>query len=578
MNTFKKLSKLLNKNQKNKLFILFFIILFISLFDLLSIGLILPILIFFVDQNFLNNKYIILIIENLEFLNNDNFIFYALLSLLIVFLTKTILNIGLNYFKYKIIMNIYYEISKKLMTIYLNIPYLEFTKLQIYKKINTIRNEVEYLVLGLIDPFIIILLEAFIVIFLSTFLIIYDPNVSIKVIIFTLFVLFVLNLFFANKMKRIGLKRHNTANFIQKNILQGLQGMKDIKIAIKEQSFLKKFSDESLNMSKIMTILKTIQETPRLLIELIALLSIFLIGLLNLFSNQDSSNTLILVGIFAAATFKIMPSLNRILVSINSVKATHSVVDTIYKDFLLGSRTNIKSKNKNINIKNNWNEINKIEVKKLKFKYNKKDKFIFKNLNLIIKKGDYIGIFGKSGSGKTTFIDLLSGLISPQAGKITCNDIDIEDNFSSWRKNIGYVPQSIYLLNDTLKNNIAIGEFENEIDIKRLKKAVRESRLQEFVNKLPKGLNSIINDGGVNLSGGQIQRIGIARALYKNPNILIFDESTNSLDNKTEKEFMRIVDSLSKKKIVIFVTHNISILRNCSKLYKLENFKFKKSY
>ena len=578
MDILKKLSYLLNKKQKNKLLILFLIILFISLFDLLSIGLILPILIFFLDQNFIDNKYIIILINNFKFLNQDNFIYYALLSLLTVFLTKTILNIALNYFKYKIIMNIYYEISKKLMGIYLNLPYLDFTKLQIYKKINTIRSEVEYLVLGLIDPFIIILLETFIIVFLCSFLIVYDPNISIKVIAFTLFVLFILNFFFSNKMKVIGLKRHNSANFIQKNILQGLQGMKDIKIAIKEQSFLKKFSDESFNMSKIMTMLKTIQETPRLLIELIALLSIFLIGILNIISNQDSTSTLILIGIFAAATFKIMPSLNRILVSVNSVKATYSVVNTIYKDFKLEQRTNINLRNKNVKIDEKWININKIEIKNLKFRYNIKDKFIFKNLNLVINKGDYIGIFGKSGSGKTTFIDLLSGLISPQGGKITCNNISIENNYWSWRKNIGYVPQSIYLLNDTLKNNIAIGEFENEIDMNRIEKAVKESRLEEFVRKLPRGLNSSINNGGINLSGGQIQRIGIARALYKNPNILIFDESTNSLDNKTEKEFMKIVNSLSRKKIIIFVTHNISILKNCSKLFKLENFKFKKKY
>ena len=146
----------------------------------------------------------------------------------------------------------------------------------------------------------------------------------------------------------------------------------------------------------------------------------------------------------------------------------------------------------------------------------------------------------------------------------------------SWRSNIGYVPQSIYLLNDTLKNNIAIGEFDEEIDIKRINRVIKESRLEEFVNKLPKGLNSLISESGINLSGGQIQRIGIARALYRQPKILIFDEATNSLDNKTEKEFMRIVNNLSKKKIIIFVTHKLSLLRNCTSLYELENSKFKK--
>ena len=138
------------------------------------------------------------------------------------------------------------------------------------------------------------------------------------------------------------------------------------------------------------------------------------------------------------------------------------------------------------------------------------------------------------------------------------------------------MPQSIYLLNDTLKNNIAIGEFDEEIDIKRINRVIKESRLEEFVNKLPKGLNSLISESGINLSGGQIQRIGIARALYRQPKILIFDEATNSLDNKTEKEFMRIVNNLSKKKIIIFVTHNLSLLRNCTSLYELENSKFKK--
>ena len=574
--TIKKLIFLLNEQQKTKLIILFFVIFFISLFDLLSIGLILPILIFFLDENFLNNKFLSILMDNLTFLNQNNFIFYALSTLFIIFVSKTFFHIFLNYFKYKIIMNIYYEISKKLMSIYLNLPYLEFTKLQIFKKINIIRTEVESIVLGLVDPFLILLLEIFIVIFLCTFLIIYDPIISYKVIIFAVFVLFFLNIFFSKQVKNIGAKRYNSANFIQKNIIQGLQGIKDIKIAIKEDSFLKRFSEESNNMSKIMTILKTIQETTRLLIELIALISIFLIGLFSVYSNQENTDFLILLGIFAAATFKIMPSLNRIIVSINSIKATHTVVDAIYDDFKLENKFRLLKKNKKIIFESRWKEIKKIEIKKLSFRYNKKDNFIFKNLNINIFERNYIGIYGKSGSGKTTFIDLFSGLISPQNGKIKCNGLDISNNYLSWRSNIGYVPQSIYLLNDTLKNNIAIGEFDEEIDIKRINRVIKESRLEEFVNKLPKGLNSLISESGINLSGGQIQRIGIARALYRQPKILIFDEATNSLDNKTEKEFMRIVNNLSKKKIIIFVTHNLSLLRNCTSLYELENSKFKK--
>jgi len=230
-----------------------------------------------------------------------------------------------------------------------------------------------------------------------------------------------------------------------------------------------------------------------------------------------------------------------------------------------------KNSKEKINIK--IDELNSIELRNLSFSYGKK--IILDNVNIELKKGEFIGLIGRTGTGKTTLVDMILGLLKPKNGKIIINKIE-ETNFNALTKFIGYVPQDIYLADCSIMENIAFGEEENNIDIERVKKSLKLSQLDEFIESSSEDILSKVGDRGVRISGGQKQRIGIARALYRNPKIIIMDESTNSLDSLTEEKFINDVKSISKEIIVLFITHRTSALKFCDKIYKLENCKLTK--
>ncbi len=278
--------------------------------------------------------------------------------------------------------------------------------------------------------------------------------------------------------------------------------------------------------------------------------------------------TLALLGVSA---FRILPSMSKILQSFQQLKYSRSAIDVIYKE-LNNEKLNIESfdNNKNISFKN-------LLIEDLNFSYSNKDKPILKDLSLRITKGKIYGFIGSSGSGKSTLLDIIMQLLEPESGKIFLNDnLNFKEHKNWWHKSIGYVPQNIFLNDDSIKNNIALGEEESEIDEKRLKDAINKSKLDDFINNLEDGYNTNIGENGARLSGGQIQRIGIARALYVDPEILFLDEITSSLDIKTETQIMNDIKYLKKNKTIIIITHRSSTTEICDEIFELKNNKLNK--
>lgn len=568
MELIKKVNSFFNRKQKNKLYFLLLIIFSVSLLDLIGIGAILPLLIIFSDPSFLENSYIILILDYFSFLNKNNFLEFVVIFILIIYALKTISSLALNYIKFKILFSFYNQISNKLMNIYINLSYSEFIKFKIFEKSNTLKTEVEYFILGVIDPILIICLELLTITLICAFLLYYDADLLIKIFIFGTLITILLSYTFSKKLKIIGSKKFNLNNLLQQQIFQGLQGVKDIKLSVKEEIFLKKFSDITISMSKVSSSIKSIQEAPRLLIEFFAVLCFILIIFINIGEETQFSEIIVKLGIFAAASFRILPSLNRIVISINSIKQSHKVIETMYNDFKLENK--IPKKN---NLILNTPKIKKIEIKNLSFTYPGSNFSTLTNINLEINKGDYIGLFGKSGSGKSTFVDIFSGLLVPQSGEILFDNKNINNYENIWKSKIGYVPQKIYLNNETIKENIAFGQHRDDIDDEKVYQAINKARLNELIENKIENIENLIGENGINLSGGQIQRLGIARAIYRDPEILIFDESTNSLDNETEQEFMKTVNKLKGEKIILFISHKTELLNDCNKIYELSNEK-----
>ena len=310
------------------------------------------------------------------------------------------------------------------------------------------------------------------------------------------------------------------------------------------------------------------QQYQRQWFELIAVISVIILILFMLNQGKVISTIIPIVGLFAMAAFRLMPSVVRILASLQSMRFGLTIIDFLFNEFSLD-----KNSQKNRTEKKEAIPFNKkIELKKVDFSYSDSSKKILNNFSLTITKGKTIGIKGKSGSGKSTLIDIIIGLLSPQSGSVVFDDKHIISNSNkSLAYLIGYVPQSIFFTDDSIRKNIALGIEDNQIDNKKILRCLKLSQLFEFVDALPEGIDTNIGEGGVRLSGGQRQRIGIARALYNDPQILLFDESTSSLDKETALDVVSSINKLRGKKTIIVVSHQTELMSGCDEIYHMTN-------
>ena len=307
-----------------------------------------------------------------------------------------------------------------------------------------------------------------------------------------------------------------------------------------------------------------ISAIPRFWLEITFLVSLNVIILIIFYSNNSITNSLPIIGIFAAAAFRIMPSVGRIMVNLNILK-TNLPVSEIVKNEIQNLEKTTDLVSKDLDFKES------ICLKNIQFSYNTNDLEVLKNINIMIPKGSIIGISGNSGSGKSTLLDLLIGLIIPDKGEILIDSRPVKDNIKSWQKKIGYVSQDIFLINESFSKNISYEIEEDKINYEKIKKIIKILGLDDFINNLPENLKSHVGERGIKMSGGQLKRIGIARALYKTPEMLILDETFSSLDIETEKNIMSEIKSFDKNLSIVIVSHRQSTLELCDKVYKLEN-------
>ena len=362
------------------------------------------------------------------------------------------------------------------------------------------------------------------------------------------------------RLKSWGIKREEYDKQLSKISLESLSGIKDVKLLSRENNFLKSFEKTTLNKIKISSYHETISQLPRFFLELVSVIGLVFFIVFMIYSGQNKLIMLSTLGVFVAASFRMIPSVNRGIGGLQSMKFYKSSVDVIYQE--LKSLNSFKS-NSDDNYDIPYEK--EIRLENLDFSYKTNSSKILNQISLNISKGQTIGIIGKSGSGKSTIVDIINGLFNPVSGQIIIDGINIKGKERAWQENIGYVGQEIFLLDDTIMKNIGFALPNHMINKKRIKDVLKIARLEEFIDKL----NTIVGERGIQLSGGQRQRIGIARALYNDPDILIFDEATASLDTKTEKEVMNSIYSLKRDKTIIIVAHRMSTLSSCDLIYEI---------
>jgi ABC-type multidrug transport system fused ATPase/permease subunit len=454
------------------------------------------------------------------------------------------------------------RIAARMLEIYIRQPYA----FHLRKNSSTlIRNtqDASMLVAAGIEPMLTILTEGLIAFALFVVLVVVEPLGTICVTVLLLFATFIFQRFFDQKLRKWGTLRQIQKGLIIQTIQQGLGAVKDVKVLGREEWFVNQHRERQTLDANLFRRINTVQVIPRLWLEVMAMAGLAGLVVIMLATGKDIDKIIPTVGLFAVTSFKVLPSINKLVSSKQTLKVSRSTIETIHHDLSLPVEINPTDQNSTFRFEN-------IVVDQLDFIYEQSENLVLSNINVKILSGEAVGFVGQSGSGKSTLIDIMLGLLEPQNGSVLINGQTIENVKQSWQKQIGYIPQTIFLMDDSLRRNIAIGIADNEIDEVAIVEALKSAQLEEFVASLPEGLDTVVGERGVRLSGGQRQRIGIARALYHRPSVLVLDEATSSLDTETEHGVMQAVQALQGDKTVIIVAHRLSTVEYCDRLYRLD--------
>ena len=406
------------------------------------------------------------------------------------------------------------------------------------------------------------------------FMVMLFSNVTLTLFVIAVFgvmTLFIVKVF-KPRLNKIGAKNQAIQSRIAKWRIQATYGLKDVKVLNREEFFVRNYYETGRVGADVARNYAVLNNTPRLMIETVFIVSMLAFMAVYLSGGGDITAFATNIAAFAVAAVRVLPSVNRINTYITEIAYTQPSLDFVYENLQEGMKTDeMLAKRRAQSQSEKLKLEDKIELDHISFHYPDSDKAIFKDAHMIVPKGKSVGIIGASGAGKSTIVDVLLGLLHAQEGQITCDGVDIFKNYESWLAQVGYIPQSIYLIDESIRDNIAFGIDADKIDDTRIWEVLKEAQLKEFVEELPEGLDTTIGDRGVRLSGGQRQRIGIARALYNDPEILVFDEATSALDNDTESAVMEAVNSFHGRKTMIIIAHRLNTIEKCDIVYKVEN-------
>ena len=572
----KKLKPLLTTGKTNKIYLLVLLIFLILIFEMIGIGFV-PIFAVLITNpaSLLDKIPPFLQLDILEKINEQNILLYGSIFLFLVFFIKNVFLGFLIYIEAKLMKTLRENTSKNLFSHYIYSNYLFYVNSNPATFIKTLNHD-----LGLsyryIQSLLLMFREALLV--LVVLILLLSVNIIVYSTTFLIFSLTTVIFYHFYKKSLVdkgrALQAEHTKNF--KIINQSFSSIREIKISQKENFFKDHFFKNIMMIEKLYLYTYIVSRFPRLYLEVLAVLMISSFSFAMYFYDTDGQ-LIPLIALLAAACIRFIPAFTAITGSIHSLKLFSPSLDIILKE--INSSKKIFSEKKEIKKKNGLVEFNfnkSIDINNLDFTYPGSDTKALLDVNFSINKGDLICIVGESGSGKTTLINLILGFLSPQRGSITIDGNDINKNILGWYSKLGYVPQDVYLMDESMKSNIAFGVDSREIDQNLLEEVIKDAKLEKFINSLPDGLNTNAGHFGTKISGGQRQRIGIARALFSKPEILILDEATNALDIENESRVISNLIDNEKVKTIIFISHRNNNLDKFNKIYKVENKQVKK--
>ena len=569
----KKFFSILSNNQKRYLIYIIILSFIGALLEMMTLGLLVPIIGLLNSETLTNNYLVSNILNSLSFLLKkfgNNEISTLIVLFFIIFIFKTIFFTGLIKLSSKFSSSISFNLSSKIFENYLYQKYYFYLSRGSSKLIQNITNEISNLINIYLASILSLFNEVLLLISISAVLIILSP-ISFFSMMSVFFLFSFIFVYLIKKfLKKWGYQRQDHQENSIKYLQEGMRGIKELRIYNLEKNFLDYFKFHTKKYLKIEENINFISIVPKYYIELLGVISFVVVFRILFSNNYQYSEIILILGIFAASALKILPSINKVINSIVKIKYSYSAVNLIYNEINLKKYFYKNKINNKLTFKKN------LTFQKVFFKHENNQSFLFRNINLKIPLNRIIGVFGESGSGKTTLIDLIIGFLKPNKGTICADGKNINNYLRSWQNNIGYVQQFSYFIEDSIKNNITLGLKNESLDINRISECLKIVGLNKIIERLPNKIQTRISELGNNFSGGQRQRLSIARALYKDPSILVLDEATNSLDENSENTIIKNIIKSNKDRTIIIVTHKKKFLKYCDVVFEVNNGDIKK--
>ncbi|MBK69650.1 MAG: hypothetical protein CMF54_07670 [Legionellales bacterium] len=554
----------LSGNKALTIGMLFVIILLSSFFDLAGIALIGQYFTMLLDPENINNNYLLSSISQNDY--ESSIINYGII-LVIIFLLRSVIGLMINKFILSFSWNNQVKIQTYLLNAYQKLNYEDYINKNSSEYIQRIQHLVPQFSEGVLLPTLRVMSDG--IVSLAIISLLAYLNIEALLIFFFILIIFASSytIIFGNKSKIFGKKSNiETIKLIQR-LNESIYGLKEIRLLSSEKYFHQKMKNSAEKFAKNKVNGLFISTMPRFLLEFVLIFFVVTMIAASVMSGDDPSKSLGVLAIFGTASLRLIPSASNIMGGLSLIRFGRNATNDLYNDLISLEKSKTKIKNKSTKKEN----FKSLLINDISYTYPNMKKSSLNNISLCINSGEMVGVIGKSGSGKTTLINLILGLLYQKSGEIRFNDENLSESLQSYWSTIAHIPQEIFLIDDSLKKNIALGVDDQEIDIEKLNFAINKAKLEEVVKGLPDNYETMVGERGIKLSGGQRQRIALARAFYFEKDFIILDEATSSLDNETENQIISEINNLKRKKTILIITHKHSTIKQCDKIIMLEN-------
>ena len=565
----KKFGSILSKHQIIRIIELAVLMFIGGILEMCSVSLVIPFMNAMLDPEAFMKKWYAQVICNILKLDSArNLLLVVALGMAAIYILKNAYLLFESNIQYRFVYGNMLSMQRKILANYLKRPYEYYLTVDSGEVLRVVNDDIKEAFM-LLMTIIVFLTEFIVSLMLVIAIFIISPFVTIFMAITLLLMILLITSVVRPLLKKAGSTRQKSLAGINKLLIQIIQGIKEIKVTNSEEFFKSSYAKNGRTYVNSMCRYSILGVLPRTIIEAVSMSAMFIVIALMIYGGGNFVAIIPTVSAIAVAALRLLPAANKMSSALGNVAfyepALDKVIDNIREmDMIASHKMDADSTNK-IGTLNDG-----ILMEKATYKYPGSEKNVLDNASMSIKKGQSVGIVGASGAGKTTAVDLLLGLLELNSGSILVDGNNILDDMTGWYELIGYIPQSIFLMDDTIKSNVAFGREISEIDDEQVWNALKDAALDEFVKELPNGIDTVVGERGMRLSGGQRQRIGIARALYRKPQIIIFDEATSALDNETESEIMESINKFRGQKTMIIIAHRLTTIQNCDCVFRVE--------